>query len=129
MRKHTYPKSRLMALMLLLAFSVLPVRPQSADETVRPSANAQQSYSGASTEVGLHTGQLSVRIPLFTLPGKGIDIPVTLSFSNAGITHQSESSPFGLGWSVLAGGVITRIFPGSMSITTFGTNGRSKKQI
>lgn len=113
MRKHTYPKSRLMALMLLLAFSVLPVRPQSADETVRPSANAQQSYSGASTEVGLHTGQLSVRIPLFTLPGKGIDIPVTLSFSNAGITHQSESSPFGLGWSVLAGGVITTTVNGN----------------
>lgn len=113
MRKHTYPKSRLMALMLLLAFSVLPVRPQSADETVRPSANAQQSYSGASTEVGLHTGQLSVRIPLFTLPGIGIDIPVTLSFSNAGITHQSESSPFGLGWSVLAGGVITATVNGN----------------
>lgn len=113
MRKHTYPKSRLMALMLLLAFSVLPVRPQSADETVRPSANAMQSFSGASTEVGLHTGQLSVRIPLFTLPGKGIDIPVTLSFSNAGITHQSESSPFGLGWSVLAGGVITATVNGN----------------
>ena len=102
-----------MALMLLLAFSVLPVRPQSADETVRPSANAMQSFSGASTEVGLHTGQLSVRIPLFTLPGKGIDIPVTLSFSNAGITHQSESSPFGLGWSVLAGGVITATVNGN----------------
>lgn len=113
MRKHTYPKSRLMALMLLLAFSVLPVRPQSADETVRPSANAMQSFSGASTEVGLHTGQLSVRIPLFTLPGKGIDIPVTLSFSNAGITHQSESSPFGLGWSILAGGVITTTVNGN----------------
>lgn len=113
MRKHTYPKSRLMALMLLLAFSVLPVRPQSADETVRPSANAMQSFSGASTEVGLHTGQLSVRIPLFTLPGIGIDIPVTLSFSNAGITHQSESSPFGLGWSVLAGGVITATVNGN----------------
>lgn len=113
MRKHTYPKSRLMALMLLLAFSVLPVRPQSADETVRPSANAMQSFSGASTEVGLHTGQLSVRIPLFTLPGKGIDIPVTLSFSNAGITHQSESSPFGLGWSILAGGVITATVNGN----------------
>ena len=102
-----------MALMLLLAFSVLPVRPQSADETVRPSANAMQSFSGASTEVGLHTGQLSVRIPLFTLPGKGIDIPVTLSFSNAGITHQSESSPFGLGWSILAGGVITATVNGN----------------
>lgn len=113
MKKNTYPKSRLLALMLLLAFSVLPVRPQSADETVRPSANAQQSYSGASTEVGLHTGQLSVRIPLFTLPGIGIDIPVTLSFSNAGITHQSASSPFGLGWSVLAGGVITATVNGN----------------
>lgn len=113
MKKNTYPKSRLLALMLLLAFSVLPVRPQSADETVRPSANAQQSFSGSMADVGLHTGQLSVRIPLFTLPGIGIDIPVTLSFSNAGITHQSESSPFGLGWSILAGGVITTTVNGN----------------
>ena len=104
---------RLSVLMLLLALSVSSVRSQSADETIRPSANALQAFSGSPVEVGLHTGQIGVRIPLFTLPGLGIDIPITLSFSNAGITHQSEASPFGLGWSVLAGGVITTTINGN----------------
>lgn len=73
----------------------------------KPSVNAQQFISGASCEVGLRTGQVSVNIPLFSLPGKGVDIPISLVFNNEGVTHESESSSIGLGWSLMAGGVIT----------------------
>lgn len=95
--------------MLLVVFIILSItgQAQSADEIRRPSANAQQFTAIASTSVGLHTGQMSANIPLFTLSGKGVDIPVSLAFSGAEITHQSEASPVGLGWSLLAGGVIS----------------------
>lgn len=96
-------------ILLLVIFIMLSVagQAQSADEIKRPSANAQQFTSVASAGVGLHTGQISVSIPLFTLQTKGIEVPVTLAFTGAEITHQSEASPVGLGWSLLAGGVIS----------------------
>jgi len=96
-------------ILLLVVFIMLSItgQAQSADEIKRPSENAQQFTAIASTNVGLHTGQMSVNIPLFTLQGNGADIPVSLAFSGAEITHQSEASPVGLGWSLLAGGVIS----------------------
>ena len=105
MRKNRFIK-RLLLLAIFIMLSIAG-QAQSADEIKRPSANAQQFTSIASTSVGLHTGQMSADISLFTLQGKGIDVPVFLAFSSAEITHQSEASPVGLGWSLLAGGVIS----------------------
>ena len=86
---------------------------QTAYEVHRPGIHAQQFLSSASTGTGLHTGQLTVDIPLFNLPGKGIDIPVALKFSAADVNNSTEASSVGLGWSLMAGGVITSIVNGA----------------
>ncbi len=84
---------------------------QLVDE-VRPSVNARQFISGLSSDVCLRSGQVSASIPLFSLPGKGINVPISLVFNGEGITHESESSSVGLGWSLMAGGVITATIRG-----------------
>lgn len=96
-------KYLLSALMLLLS-SLSYAQPE---DEIRPSINAKQFVSALSTVPSLYTGQLSINVPLFTLQGKGIDIPISLSFNTEGVTHETESSHIGLGWSLLAGGVIT----------------------
>ena len=105
MKKNKFIKRILLSAVFMMLSIVSQA--QSADEIKRPSANAQQFTSIASSGIGLHTGQLSVNIPLFTLQSKGIDVPVSLAFSGGEVTHQSEASPVGLGWSLLAGGVIS----------------------
>ena len=102
---------RAMCLVLMALCSVCGFA-QSEFEVLRPDIHAQQFLSAVSTDVALHTGQLSVNIPLISLPGKGIDIPVYLSFNGGNVSHNTEASSVGLGWSLLAGGVITSIVDG-----------------
>jgi len=93
----------LLASLIMLCFNI---NAQSVPE-IKPSVNATQFISGAATSVGLHTGQPSVTIPLFNLQGKGINVPISVVFNGENITHESEASNIGLGWSLMAGGVIT----------------------
>ena len=102
---------RALCLILMTLCSVCGMA-QSEFEVLRPDIHAQQFLSAVSTDVALHTGQLSVNIPLISLPGKGIDIPVSLSFNGGNVSHNTEASSVGLGWSLLAGGVITSIVDG-----------------
>ncbi len=92
----------------IVILGVLEVYGQTAYSEIKPSVNAQQFITAASGSNSLHTGQLSVNIPLFNLQAKGINVPIAISFTGAGITHESEASNIGLGWSLLAGGVITQ---------------------
>lgn len=81
---------------------------QTVFSEIKPSVNAQQFISAGSANNGLHTGQITVNIPLFNLQAKGVDVPISISYNGAGITHTSEASCIGLGWSLLSGGVITQ---------------------
>ncbi len=98
-------------LAICISIVSLAVCAQSINE-IKPSINAQQFINAASSDVGLHTGQPSMRIPLFNLNGKGINVPISLAFCAGGITQESEASHIGLGWSLLAGGVITATIKG-----------------
>lgn len=91
-----------------LALGIADVCGQTVYNEIRPSVNAQQFLSAASGDNSLHTGELSVNIPLFNLQAKGVNVPISISFNGGGITHESEASNIGLGWSLLAGGVITQ---------------------
>ena len=41
-----------------------------------------------------------------TLKGKGYDLPISLTFYSGDVTCATEASPIGLGWALMAGGVI-----------------------
>lgn len=104
MKQNIFCRLLLLATLLL---TTLTGRAQSADNLMLPGANAHSLTSTLSTHAGLHTGDLQVELPLLTLPGKGIDIPISLAFSSGGVDHTTEASCIGLGWSLKAGGVIT----------------------
>lgn len=110
--------SRLMLLVALL-FTTLFGRAQSADNLMLPGINAE---SLTSSYTGLHTGDLQFELPLLTLPGKGIDIPISLAFNSGGVDHTTEASCIGLGWSLKAGGVITATINGDNDWDTGSRN-------
>lgn len=109
MKQNIFCRLLLLATLLL---TTLTGRAQSADNLMLPGANAHSLTSTLSTHAGLHTGDLQVELPLLTLPGKGIDIPISLAFSSGGVDHTTEASCIGLGWSLKAGGVITATING-----------------
>lgn len=58
--------------------------------------------------VNLFTGIPDISIPLHKVESGPLSVPVTLSYHASGIRYTDQASWTGLGWSLLAGGQITR---------------------
>lgn len=62
--------------------------------------------------VQYYTGALNVSIPLHTLKSRSLELPISLSYNGSGVKVNDLSSWVGLGWSLNAGGVISRVMRG-----------------
>lgn len=73
-----------------------------------PSPNTASLGEYGRIDVGLNTGRANVSIPLHQIKGKDLQLSVDLSHHGGGIKVEEASTWVGLGWSLNAGGVITR---------------------
>jgi YD repeat-containing protein len=58
--------------------------------------------------VSLHTGIPDIAVPLYTVTEGPLSLPISLSYNASGIKVGETAGWTGLGWSLNAGGVITR---------------------
>lgn len=63
--------------------------------------------------VSYYTGTPNISIPLYEIKGKHVTVPVALSYHPAGIRPEIHPGIVGLGWSLRAGGVISRTVRGN----------------
>ncbi len=63
--------------------------------------------------VSYYTGVPNISVPLYEIKGKQITVPIYLSYHPAGIRPEIHPGPVGLGWSLRAGGVISRTVKGN----------------
>lgn len=87
---------------------------------IPPSPNAASLGQYADVPVSNYTGVPSISVPLYTVKSGEIELPITLNYHASGIKVAQESSLVGLGWSLNAGGVITRQIRG---LDDFQNNG------
>lgn len=73
-----------------------------------PSADAMAAIKSIQNPPGLFTGATTINIPICAIPGAA----VSLSYHTGGIKVQEYASSVGLGWTLNAGGMITRIVRG-----------------
>ena len=85
---------------------------QAMDNTIPPSPTAGSLVKGVTTPVSYYTGIPSVEIPLWEMKGRKLNVPITLSYHASGIRIEDMAGWVGLGWSLNAGGVITRTVRG-----------------
>lgn len=71
-----------------------------------PEAARMTRYSD--TPVSYAYGQAEIGIPIYTVQGRQLSLPITLSYDSSGIKPEEISGIVGLGWCLQAGGVITR---------------------
>ena len=71
-----------------------------------PTAQAMQKYGDI--PVSAYTGVPEISIPLYTIKYHDITVPISLSYHASGIKVAEESSNVGLGWTLNAGGAISR---------------------
>lgn len=86
---------------------------QRFNNTLPPSPTATALAEYAEIPVDKYTGVPNISIPLYTIELQDdFQMPVSLSYHASGIKVEDEASWVGLGWSLNAGGVITRSVKG-----------------
>ncbi|WP_143822908.1 hypothetical protein [Mucilaginibacter sp. MD40] len=63
--------------------------------------------------VSLHTGIPQISIPLYTVKDGSLSVPISMSYHASGLKVGEPASWVGAGWSLNAGGVITRSVRGT----------------
>lgn len=120
-------KSFFMALLAILGFYVKAQEEGVPDAQVisyvPPSPNASSLGQYGEIPVSYYTGTPNISIPLYTVQGRDINVPISLSYHASGIKVSQRSGMVGLGWALNAGGVITRTIKGKRDEhTSFGYN-------
>jgi hypothetical protein len=77
-------------------------------QVLPPSPNAASLGKFADFPISLYNGLPQIDIPIWTINQWGMNVPVSLSYHAGGIQVAEVPSWVGLGWTLNAGGVITR---------------------
>ena len=83
-------------------------RAYNLQNVIPPSPNAASLGKYADWPVNLYTGIPQISIPIYELSGRTLSVPISLSYHASGIKVGEHASSVGLGWSLQAGGLITR---------------------
>jgi hypothetical protein len=84
----------------------------SIKDIVMPPPNAASLGKYGDIPVSYATGVPNVGIPIYTLKEGSVNLPVSLSYHASGMKVGEMSSWVGLGWSLQAGGMISRTVQG-----------------
>lgn len=77
-----------------------------------PSPNTASLGIYGSIPVGYYTGVPQINIPLYEIELNGLKLPISLNYHASGIKVAQDASWVGMGWSLNAGGCITRSIRG-----------------
>ncbi len=58
--------------------------------------------------INLSTGKINYTIPIYNIKVKGYTYPISLSYNYSGFMAEQDPTMLGLGWDLIASGVITR---------------------
>ncbi len=79
---------------------------------IPPGPNAASLGKYGETPVSLFNGRVDISIPLWEIQTNSITLPISLSYDAGGLKVTEIPSWVGAGWSLNAGGVITRVVRG-----------------
>jgi len=92
----------------------------SITEVIPPSPEAAGLGKYGDIPVSAYTGIPSISIPIYTIDSRGLQVPISLSYHAGGVRVEEEASWVGLGWSLNAGGAITRNIRGKDDFGSYG---------
>lgn len=75
-----------------------------------PEAEAFGKYGDI--QVNMYSGVPQISIPIHVIPGREMDLPLTLTYDASGILVEQMASWVGLGWNLNVGGRISRVVNG-----------------
>lgn len=102
-----------------------PVKAQGNDtyspaKLTLPSPTAASLGVYGATQIGYYSGTPDISIPLYELKTNNHSIPIALKYNSSGTRVAENASWVGMGWSLLAGGVITHTIRGGDDFMNYG---------
>ncbi len=88
--------------------ATLPAAGVTITNPIPASPDAASLGKFGQTPVGYFTGIPQISIPLYTIKSGDLTLPISLSYHGGGNKVEEIASSVGLGWTLNAGGVITR---------------------
>ena len=98
-------------LLFLVVLKTIPCFSQSAVDlpsVVPPPADAASLGRYGDVPVNMGIGLPDINVPVYDIKTPRLSVPITLNYYASGIKVDDQASWVGLGWSLNAGGVITR---------------------
>lgn len=108
MKKYTTFFALLLSLLIANAQTTPQSKMTEIPPLMPPSPNASSLAMFADYPVSHYTGTPNINIPLYEISIDNLKIPIALSYHASGIKVSQEASWVGLGWSLSAGGNISR---------------------
>ncbi|WP_146939944.1 hypothetical protein [Chryseobacterium hagamense] len=81
---------------------------------IKPSPVAQNFMRYGEIPVDYSTGVPKIEIPIYTVEGKQLKFPISISYHASGIKVSDVPSEIGIGWILNAGGIVTRMMLDTM---------------
>ncbi len=102
-------KKTVVAILLLAIVNVASAQQKiNIESLVPPSPNAAELGKYGQIPVGLNTGVPDISFPLYEVNSGSLRVPITLSYHASGNQVNQRATDVGIGWSINAGGQITR---------------------
>jgi len=103
-----------LSLLALLSFYFLFAMAQfdQMGSDLQPSANVSATLKTINSPVNLYRGAPVITADLYNLQAKGYAIPINFNYNSSGIKVQDVASSVGLGWSLSANSMISRVVRG-----------------
>ncbi|MEL6986770.1 MAG: hypothetical protein AAGK97_02980 [Bacteroidota bacterium] len=95
-------------LLACLTFSLFAQDPLSEDAFVPSAPEAAALAKYVDVPVNMYTGTPNVNVPIHSAVSRDVSLPISISYHAGGNRVTEEASWVGLGWSLNAGGMITR---------------------
>ncbi|MCX6287710.1 MAG: hypothetical protein NTY96_11405 [Bacteroidetes bacterium] len=98
-------------LVIILSLALKAQQPQGIPDintATIPSPDAVTFDKLITQQVDLYTGKPNVEIPLFIAKSRKLTLPIKLVYNNSGLVVTDHSSWAGYGWSLIAGGQVSR---------------------
>jgi YD repeat-containing protein len=106
------PKQKIILRKLLsvifFAFAIFAYSQPVTEELFPPSPTASEFIKHINFPTNYYTGTPEISIPIWTLKSKTLSVPISLSYHASGIKVEQTAGWVGLGWTLIAGGQITR---------------------
>lgn len=98
----------LLLIINLLGYDNLSYSQTNEVKVIPPTPEAAALGKFGSIKMGSYTGAATFSIPLYTVKGKNLEVPITLDYSSNGIMVEDIAPWTGFGWTINGGGIINR---------------------